>query len=179
MWIHDSVVMYGCESWTIKKAEQWRTDAFELWYWIRLLRVLWQQGDQTSQSWRKSTLNIHWKDWCWTETPILGPPDAKSQLIGKDPPCWGRLKTGGEGDNRGWDSWMASPTQWTWVWASSGSRWWTGKPGVLWSMGLQRVRHDWVTDQQQRGAQMSQLDQGDNHPAFLEQSQAMSVLQHN
>ena len=59
------VVMYGCENWTVKKAERWRIDAFELWCWRRLLRVLGQQGEPTSPSWRKSVLNIHWKDWCW------------------------------------------------------------------------------------------------------------------
>ena len=59
---------------------------------------------------------------------------------------WGKIKVGGEGDNRGWDGWMTSLTQWVWVWASSGSWWWTGKPGVLQSMGLQRVGHDWVTE---------------------------------
>ena len=64
----------------------------------------------------------------------------------KRPWCWERLKAGGEGDNRGWDVWIASPTQWTWVWVRSGSWWWTGKPGVLQSMGSQRVRHDWVTE---------------------------------
>ena len=80
------------------------------------------------------------------ETPILWPPDAKSWLIGKDPNAgkdWGQE---GEGDDRGWDGWMASPTQWTWVWVDSRSWWWTGRPGVLWFMGLQRVGHDWVTE---------------------------------
>ena len=77
------------------------------------------------------------------ETLILWPPDAKSWLIGKDPE---RLKAGGEGDNRGWDGWMVSLTQWTWVWVSSGSWWWTGKPGVLQSVGSQTVEHDWVTE---------------------------------
>ena len=62
------------------------------------------------------------------------------------PWCWERLKAGGEGDDRGWDDWMASPTQWTWVWVSSGNWWWTGKPGLLQSMGLQRVNQDWVTE---------------------------------
>ena len=60
------VVMYGCESWSIKKAEHWRIDAFELWCWRRLLESPGLQGDQISQSWRKSVLNIHWKDWCWS-----------------------------------------------------------------------------------------------------------------
>jgi len=74
------------------------------------------------------------------EAPILWPPDVKSWLIGKRPWYWERLRTGGEGDDRGWDTWMASPIQWTWVWANF-RRWWrTGKPGVLQSMGLQRVR---------------------------------------
>ena len=67
------------------------------------------------------------------ETPILWPPDAKNQLIGKEPECWERLRAG-EGHDRGWDGWMASLTQWTWVRASSRSWWWTGKPGVLQSM---------------------------------------------
>ena len=80
------------------------------------------------------------------ETPILWPPDAKNQLIGNRPWCWERLKVGGEGDNRGIDGWMASPMQWTWVWVGSGSWWWTGKPGVLQSMGLQRIGQDWATE---------------------------------
>ena len=60
--------------------------------------------------------------------------------------CWERLRAGGEWDNRGWNGWMASPTQWTWVWENSGSWWWTGRPGVLQFMGSQRVGHDWVTE---------------------------------
>ena len=80
-----------------------------------------------------------------TETPIHWPPDEKNWFIWKDR-CWERLKAGGEQDERGWDGWMASPTQWTWVWINSRSWWWTGKPGVLQSMGSQRVRHDWATE---------------------------------
>ena len=64
----------------------------------------------------------------------------------KSPWCWERMKAGGEGDNRGWDGWMALPSRWTWVWVSSGSWWWTGKPGMLQSMGSQRIRHEWVTE---------------------------------
>ena len=75
------------------------------------------------------------------ETPILWPHDAKDWLI-----CWERLRAGGEGDDRGWDGWMASPTQWTWVWVNSRSWWWTGRTGVLWSIGSQRVGHDWATE---------------------------------
>ena len=74
------------------------------------------------------------------ETPILWPPDAKSWLIGKDPDA------GREGDDRGWDGWMASPTQWTWVWVDSGSWWWTGRPGVLQFMWSQRTGHDRATE---------------------------------
>ena len=81
------------------------------------------------------------------ETPILWPPDAKSWLIWKDPDAGKRLKAGKEGDDRGWDGWMASPTQWTWVWVNLGSWWWTGRPGVLPLMGQQRVGHDKVTEQ--------------------------------
>ena len=80
------------------------------------------------------------------ETPILWPPDAKELTHLKRPWCWESLKVRGEGDNRGWNGWMASQTQWTWVWVSSMSWWWTGKPGVLQSMGLPRVRHNWVTE---------------------------------
>ena len=79
------------------------------------------------------------------ETPMLWPPGAKNWLL-KRPWCWEWLKVGGEGGNRGWDGWMASLTQWTWVWASSGSWWWTRKPGVLQSTGSQRVGHDWATE---------------------------------
>ena len=88
---------------------------------------------------------------CWiyigrtdAEAPILWPRDAKNWLMEKDPEE--RLKAGGEGDDRGWDGWMAWVTQWTWVWASSRSWWWTGSPGVLQSMGSQTVRHDWATE---------------------------------
>ena len=79
------------------------------------------------------------------ETPILWPPHAKSWFIGKDW-CWEGLEVGGEGDDRGWDGWMALPTQWTWVWVNSGSWWWTGRPGMLQFMASQRVWHDWVTE---------------------------------
>ena len=79
------------------------------------------------------------------ETPVLWPPATKSWLIRK-PWCWDRLKAGREGDDQRWDGWIASPTWWTWVWASCRSWWWTGKPGVLQSTGSQRVGQDWVTE---------------------------------
>ena len=137
------VVMYGCESWTIKKAECWRIDPFELWYWKRLLRVPWTESISNQSILRNSVLNIHWKDWCWSSKTLA--TLCKEPTHWKRPWCWERLKTG-EGDDRGWDGWMASPTRWTWVWASSRSWWWTGRPGVLQSMVSQRVGRDWATE---------------------------------
>ena len=104
------------------------------------------QGDQTSQSWRKSVMNIHWKDWCWSWHFNTLATWCEELTHLKRPWCWERLKAGGEGEDRGWDGWMASLTLWTWVWASSGSWWWTWKLGVLQSMGLQIIRHDWATE---------------------------------
>ena len=141
-----SVVVYGCESWTTKKAECQRTDTFELWYWRRLLGVPFTARDPTSLSSRKSVLNVHWKDWCWSWNSNTSATWCTELIPCKIPWCWGRLKAGGEGDNRGWDSWIASPTQWTRVWANSRRRWRTGKPGVLQPMGSQRVRHNWATE---------------------------------
>ena len=138
--------MYGCESWTIKKDEHWRIDAFDLWCWRRLLRVPWT-ARRSNQSLLKEL-----SPGCSLEGLML---NLKLQYFGhlmwrtnllKRPWCWERLKVGGEGDNRGWNSWMALLTQWTWVWVNSGSWWWTGRPGVLQSMGSQRVGHDWVTE---------------------------------
>ena len=140
------VVMYGCESWTIKKAEHQRSDAFELWCWRRLLQSLGLQGDPTSPSQRRSILGVHWKDWCWSWNSNILATCCKELTHLKKPWCWEGLGAGGEGDNREWDDWMASPTQWTCVWVNSGSWWWTGRPGMLQSMGSQRVRHDWATE---------------------------------
>ena len=86
-----------------------------------------QQGDPT----RRSVLGVHWKDWCWSWSSNTLATWGKQPPHWKRPWCWERLKAGGEGDDRGWDGWMASPTQWTWVWVGSESWWWTGRPGVL------------------------------------------------
>ena len=137
------VVMYGCESWTTQKAEHWRTDAFELWCWRRLLRVPWtaRRSNQSIlkesnpgislegmmlKEWNSSTLATSWEE--MTHWKRLW--------------CWEGLGAGGEGNDRGWDGWMASPTRWTWAWVNSRSWWWTGRPGVLRFMGSQRVGHD-------------------------------------
>ena len=83
----------------------------------------------------KSVLNIHWKDWCWSWNSNTLDTWCKELTHWKRPWCWERLKVRGEGDERGWDGWMASLTQWPWVWVNSGSWWWTGRPSVLQSMG--------------------------------------------
>ena len=140
------VVMYGCESWTVKKAEHRKIDAFELWCWRRLLRVAWTARG-SSQSILKEI-----SPGCSLEGLML---KLNSNTLAtwceelthcKRPWCWEGLGAGGEGNDRGWDGWMASLTRWAWVCVNSGSWWWTGRPGVLWFMGSQRVGHDWVTE---------------------------------
>ena len=129
------VVMYGCESWTIKKADCRRIDAFELWCWRRLLRVLWTA--------RRSNQSIPEEIRCSLEGLKLKLQFSGHQMQRADSLektwCCERLMAGGEGDDRGWDGWMASLTQWTWVWVDSRSWWWTGRPGMLWFMGLQEL----------------------------------------
>ena len=117
-----------------------------MWCWRRILKVPWT-ARRSNQSILKAInprysleglmlkLKLQYSaTWCEELTHL------------KRPWCWERLKAGWEGDGSGWDGWMASLTQWTWVWANSGSWWWKGRPGVLQSMGSQRVGHDWVTE---------------------------------
>ena len=132
------VVMYGYESWTAKKAERQRIDAFELWWCWRLLRVSWT-ARRSNQSILKE------KDRCWSWNSNTLATWCKELTQWKRPWCWEGLGAG-EGDKRGWDGWITSPTRWAWVWVNSGSWWWTGRPGVLRFMGSQRVRHNWVTE---------------------------------
>ena len=140
------VVMYGCKSWTVKNAEGQRIDAFELWCWRRLLRVPWT-ARRSNQSIPKEI-----SPGCSLEGMML---KLKLQYFGhlmqrvdslENTQCWEELGAEGEGDERGWDGWVASLTRWTWVWVNSGRWLWTGRPGVLRFMGLQRVRHDWATE---------------------------------
>ena len=138
--------MYGCESWTIKKAEHQRIDAFELCCWKRLLRVPWtarrsnpsilkEISPEYSLEGLMLKLKLQYSTWC------------KELPHGKRTWGWERLRSGGEEGDRRWDGWMASPTQWTWVWANS-RRWRrTGKPVMLQSMGLQTAGQDWATEQ--------------------------------
>ena len=139
------VVMYGCKSWTIKKAERRRIDAFELWCW-RLLRVPW-----TARRSNKSILKEISPEYPLEGLMLKLKLQSFSHLIQRTESlektwCWEGLGAGGEGDDRGWDGWMASLTRWTWVSMNSGSWWWTGRPGVLRFMGSQRVGHDWATE---------------------------------
>ena len=128
--------------WELDYKESWapKTWSFELWCWRRLLRVPWtaRRSNQSilleiSPEYSLEGLMLQLN--AAAETPILWPPDVKkvthlNVAHFKRPWCWEWLKVGGEGDDRGWDGWMVSPTQWTWVWVSSKSWWWTGKPGV-------------------------------------------------
>ena len=138
------VVVYGCESWTIKKVECWRIDAFGLWHWRRLLRVPWT-ARRSNQSILKEISPEYSLEGLMLKLKLqyFGHLMQITDLFDS---CWERLKVGGEGDNKGWDDWMSPPTQWTWVWASSGSWRWTGKPGVLQSMESQSVKHHSATE---------------------------------
>ena len=136
------VVMYGCESWTVKKTEHRRVDAFELWCWRRLLRVPW-----TARRSNQLILKEINPEYSLEGVTLSGDSSTLGTCCEeltnwKRAWCWERLKAGGEGDDRGWDGWMAAPIQWTWVWAGSG-RWWRAeKPGKLQSMGVQKVGYE-------------------------------------
>ena len=140
------VVMYGCESWTIKKAEHWRTDAFELWCWRRLLRVPWTARTSNQSILREISPG------CSLEGLML---KLKLQYFGHlmwRVDSFGKILMLGKIDGRrrrGWQRmrWLdTSPTQWTWIWVDSGSWWWTGRPGVQQFIQSQRVREDLATE---------------------------------
>ena len=140
------VVMYGCKSWTVKKAEHQRIDVFELRCWRRLLRVLW-----TARTSNQSILK-EISPGCSLEGLMLKLKLHYLAIWCEELTHWKRLwrleglGTGGEGNDRKWDGWMVSLTLWKWLCMNSGSWWWTGRPGVLRFIGLQRVRHDWATE---------------------------------
>ena len=138
------VVIYGCKSWTVKKAERRRIDSFELWCWRRLLRVPWT-ARRSNQSILKETNCEYSLEGVMRKLKL----QYFSHLMWRANSlektwCWERLRAGEE--DRGWDGWMASSTQLAWVWVDSGSWWWTGKPGMLWFMGSQWVGHHWATE---------------------------------
>ena len=114
--------------------------------WKFMVHILLKPGLENFEHKRRLVLGVHWRDWCWSWNSNTLATWCQELTHWKRPWCWERLRAGGEGDDRGWDGWMASPTQWTWVWVNSGSWWWTGRPDVLWFMGLQRVGHDWATE---------------------------------
>ena len=140
------VVMYGCESWTVKKAESRRIDAFKLWCWRRLLRVPWTARRSNQSILRDicpgcSLEGIMLKLKLQYFGHLMQRVDSLEKIL-----MLGGIGAGAEGDDRGWDGCMASLTRWTWVWVNSGSWWCTGRPGVLRFMGSQRVGHDWATE---------------------------------
>ena len=137
--------MYGCESRTIKKAECRKIDAFELWCWRSLLRVPWT-ARRSNQLILKKINPEYTLEGLLLKLKFQYFGHLRQRTDSLEKTLMLRLKAGGEGDDRGWNVWMASPTRWTWVWVNSGSWWWTGRPGVLQSMGSQRVTHDWATE---------------------------------
>ena len=119
------IVRYGCESWTIKKAECRRIDAFELWFWRRLLRVPWTARRSNQSILKEIVLGVHWKDWCWSWNSNTLSTWCKELTHWKRSWCWERLKAGGKGDDRGWDGWMTSP-----LWQKAKNKrasWWKWK----------------------------------------------------
>ena len=137
--------MYGCESWTVKKAECRKIDAFELWYWRKLLRVPWTARRSNQSILEEISLrcsleglmlkrklqyfgHFMWRVDSLEKTLMLGGIGGRMRMR------WGEMR------------WVASPTRWSWVWVDSGSCWWIGRPGVLQFMGSQRVGHDWATE---------------------------------
>ena len=142
------VVMYGCESWTVKKAECWKIDAFELWCWRILLRVPWT-ARRSSQSILKEISPGYSLEGLMLKLKL----QYFGHLMQRVDSLEKTLMLGGIGGRRRrerqrmrWDGWMASPIRWTWVWVNSGSWWWTWRPGMLRFMGSQRVGHDWATE---------------------------------
>ena len=139
-----SVVRHKCESWTIKKAECQRIDAFQLWCWRRLLWVSWAVR-RSNQSILKEINPKYSLEGLRIKLHYFGHLMQRVYSLEKTW-CWERLRAAREGDNRGWDGWMVPLTQWTWVGANSRRQCRTGKPGVLQSMVSHRVRHNWANE---------------------------------
>ena len=121
----------GCESWTVKKAECWRIDAFELWCWRRLLKVPWTARRSNQSVLKEINPGVSLEGMMLKlKLQYFGHLKRRVDSLEKTL-CWEGSEAGGEGDDGGWDGWMASPTRWTWVWVNSRSLWWTGRPGML------------------------------------------------
>ena len=140
------VIMYGYESWTIKKLSAKELILLNCGVGEGSWESLGLQGDPTSPFWRRSALGFLWREWFWSWNSSTLATSCEELTHWKRLWCWEGFGAGGEGEDRGWDGWMASLTRWMWVWVNYGSWWWTGKPGLLWCMGSQRVRHDWATE---------------------------------
>ena len=152
--------MLLCQSYSFSGSHVWMWDLDYKESWVPKNRCFWtvvlKKTLESPMDWKEIQPvnpkgNQSWMfirrtdvDWCWNPNTLATWCEELTHL--KKPWCWEWLRAGGEGDNRGWESWMASPTQWTWVWVNSGSWWWTGRPGVLQSMGSRRVRHKWATE---------------------------------
>ena len=146
-----------CYGFSSGHVRMWELDHKESWApknWCFWTEVLEKTLESPLDS--KEIQPVHPKgNQCWifigrtdakAEPPILWPPDLKNWLGGKDPYAGKNWRQKQKGMTEDWDGWMASLTQWTWIWVNSGSWWWTGRPGVLQSMGSQRVRHNWATE---------------------------------
>ena len=143
----------GCSSspilmWELNNKK--RLSAEELIFWTVVLEKTLESPLRSKEikpvNLKEISLNIHWKDWGWTWSSNSLVAWCQEPTHRKRPWCWKRLKTGGEGEDRGWDGWIASPIEWTWVWANSGRWWKTVKPGLLQSMRLKRVGNDWAAE---------------------------------
>ena len=134
--------------WVLDYKESWALKNWYFWTVVleKTLESPWTARRSNQYILKEIILNIHWKDWCWNWNSNMLATWCEELTHWKRPWCWERLRAGGEVDDRGWDGWMASPTQWTWVWVNSGSWWWAGRPSVLWFMGSQRIGHNWATE---------------------------------
>ena len=134
--------------WELDCKQSWMPNnwCFELWCWRRLLGVPWTARRSNKSILKEISLGHSLEGGMLKLKLHTLAPWCEELTHLKRPWCWGRLRAGGEGDDRGWDGWITSLTQWTWVCMGSRSWWWTGRPGVLQFMESQRVRHDWVTE---------------------------------
>ena len=134
--------------WELDHSESWAPKNWCCWTAVleKNGHSLGLQGDPTIPTSKRSVLGVHWKDWCWSRNSNTLTTWCEKLSHSKRPWCWERLRAGGDGNDRRWNGWIASLTQWIWVWVDSGIWWWTGRPGVLRLMGSQRVGRDWTTE---------------------------------
>ena len=154
VWLLKAMFFFSSHAWMweLDHKESWAPKKWCFWtfvVWRKLLSNPWAARREKQSILKEINPEYtHWKDWCWNWSSNTLATWCEDLTHLKRPWCWERLKAGRKGDDRGWDGWIASPTQWIWVWVSSRSWWRTGKPGMLQSMGSQRIRLDWSTEQQ-------------------------------